>query len=123
MPASPCSSATPPRVPRGNLGGGANKVVFVGAGEKLVTGAARGKARAFARVAGKDSPDDASTRSKLGGHPRWLQGPERVTCSTCKEPMAVVLQIDSAIQDFGDAGIGYILLCPKEHAGAALWQG
>lgn len=104
----------------------ANRVVFVGSSTKALSGPAKKQTRAFTRVA--SDPETAGDRhgtsleSKLGGHPRWLQSPESVACSTCGEPMSFALQLGEEMGSFGDAGIGYIFLCPREHAGAALWQ-
>jgi uncharacterized protein YwqG len=68
-------------------------------------------------------------RSKLGGEPDWIQSPEWPKCSSCKEQMTFIGQIDSLEHDephnphaidcmsgkqqymFGDVGMIYVFLC------------
>lgn len=53
---------------------------------------------------------------KLGGWPRWIQGPEYPSCQKCGDSMRVLLQVDSddpAGYQFGDVGTGHISQCPR----------
>jgi hypothetical protein len=65
--------------------------------------------------------------SKMGGYPTWVQGggaAEGLRCSRCKSPMTFLAQLDSGDtgMNFGDCGIGFVLLCPNECGGSFLSQ-
>lgn len=58
----------------------------------------------------------AESGDKIGGWPHWVQDPEYPNCKLCRQPMALVMQIDS--EDhlpymFGDVGCGHLTQCPE----------
>lgn len=66
-------------------------------------------------------PDNLGKRSKLGGEPQWIQEEEVVYCSSCKDEMKFVCQLDSIDYTgfvnsnveymFGDVGMIYTFFC------------
>ncbi|OGC50593.1 hypothetical protein A2716_05320 [candidate division WWE3 bacterium RIFCSPHIGHO2_01_FULL_40_23] len=74
-------------------------------------------------------PDNIGLRTKLGGHPEWIQGDETPICPTCKKEMSFIGQIDSLEHQsknnpysidalspdqeymFGDVGMIFVFLC------------
>ncbi len=75
-----------------------------------------------------DYPDNLGLRTKLGGEPDWIQGPEVPDCPSCGQAMTFVAQIDSVEHDsphnplrrawpeeqvymFGDVGMIYVFFC------------
>ncbi len=69
--------------------------------------------------------EDDPVISRFGSSPDWVQAPENPRCSRCEATMRFLGQIDSSLDEglnFGDAGTGYLFLCPKEHEGGFLWQ-
>ncbi len=64
-------------------------------------------------------------KDKLFGIPKWVQFPRQVTCDKCKNSMVYFFQIVSNNNlpfQFGDAGIGYIFLCPRDWNGAFVFD-
>lgn len=51
--------------------------------------------------------------SKVGGAPKWLQGPAIPDCARCDKPMTFFAQLES-LRDlsFGDEGVLYAFVCP-----------
>jgi hypothetical protein len=74
-------------------------------------------------------PDNLGLRTKLGGKPDWIQGPEIPYCTQCKSSLTFIAQIDSIEHEsetnplsiparggkqdymFGDVGMIYVFLC------------
>jgi hypothetical protein len=57
------------------------------------------------------SPDTAV--SKVGGSPKWLQGPDIPDCARCAKPMMFFAQLRSLPDlSFGDEGTLYAFVCP-----------
>lgn len=56
------------------------------------------------------SPD--TTASKVGGSPKWLQGPNIPDCARCAKPMMFFAQLRSLPDlSFGDEGMLYAFVC------------
>ena len=54
----------------------------------------------------------ASSASKIGGSPSWLQGPQVPQCARCEKPMAFLAQLKSLRGlAFGDEGVLYCFVC------------
>ncbi len=73
--------------------------------------------------------DDGETgpieTDKLFGIPKWVQYPRQVVCDKCKQSMVYFFQIVSNKNlpfQFGDAGIGYIFMCPRDWNGAFVFD-
>ncbi len=63
--------------------------------------------------------------NKVGGYPVWLQADETPSCKKCRKRLRFVAEIHAGIDrnlTFGDAGVGYLFVCPSEHEGRFLWQ-
>jgi hypothetical protein len=57
---------------------------------------------------------DSAPKSKVGGAPIWLQGPQTPSC--CGAPMEFIAQLDGDAWGlrFGDGGAGYVFRCVRE---------
>jgi hypothetical protein len=65
----------------------------------------------------------AGAGSKVGGSPRWIQGPEIPDCISCREPMAFLAQIASTrTLSFVDEGTLYTFVCERCRMMASLVQ-
>lgn len=95
------------------------------------------------RISDTSKRNQPSEQTKLGGIPAWVQYDETPSCHICHKPMRLLIQIDAALDgtlpmnfyqypqesflflDFGDAGLGYVFICPttcSPQSAAFLWQ-
>jgi hypothetical protein len=64
-----------------------------------------------------------TSASKVGGSPKWLQGPAVPDCARCAKPMTFFAQLKSLpTLGFGDDGVLYSFVCPKCKVAATLIQ-
>jgi hypothetical protein len=81
------------------------------------------------RAVALDYPQNLGLRTKLGGEPDWIQGPEVPFCADCDVPLTFVAQVDSVEHEsdknplarpaiggerdymFGDVGMIYVFFC------------
>jgi hypothetical protein len=64
-----------------------------------------------------------TSASKVGGSPKWLQGPDVPDCARCAKPMRFFAQLKSLPDlSFGDEGMLYSFVCPACKVSATLIQ-
>jgi hypothetical protein len=85
--------------------------------------------RSWTKTEERSESSDGETgpmeKDKLFGIPNWVQVPRQVVCDKCKKDMVYFFQIVSKNNlpiQFGDAGIGYIFLCPRDWSGAFVFD-
>ena len=70
----------------------------------------------------RDGDQRCHLGDKLGGWPRWIQGPSIPACPICRTRMRYLLQLDSnglCGHQFGDLGAGHLFQCPRHVEGLA----